>query len=93
MSFHGLQLRAVPALAYIGVIPLGVSTVPKSVPFAVLSLYIKKVRYSSTVFSCGNKIAEKRNGQYQYWEHAVAYSVEALCYKPDGRGLDSLRGH
>jgi hypothetical protein len=22
-------------------------------------------------------------------EHAVAYSVEALCYKPEGRGFDS----
>jgi hypothetical protein len=25
--------------------------------------------------------------------HAVAYLVEALCYKPEGRGLDSRLGY
>jgi hypothetical protein len=24
--------------------------------------------------------------------HAVAYLVEALCYKPEGRGFESRRG-
>jgi hypothetical protein len=27
------------------------------------------------------------------WGHAVAQLVEALCYKPEGRGFDSRRGH
>jgi hypothetical protein len=27
------------------------------------------------------------------WGHAVAYMVEALCYKPEGLGFDSRRGH
>jgi hypothetical protein len=26
---------------------------------------------------------------YLLWGYAVAYLVEALCYKPDGRGFDS----
>jgi hypothetical protein len=25
--------------------------------------------------------------------HAVAYTVEALCYKPEGHGLESRRGN
>jgi hypothetical protein len=24
-----------------------------------------------------------------HWGHAVAYLVETLCYKPEGRGFDS----
>jgi hypothetical protein len=27
------------------------------------------------------------------WRHAVACLVEALCYKPEGRGFDSLWSH
>jgi hypothetical protein len=27
------------------------------------------------------------------WGHAVALLVEALCYKPEGSGFDSLRSH
>jgi hypothetical protein len=27
------------------------------------------------------------------WRHAVAWLVEALCYKLEGSGLDSRRGH
>ena len=27
--------------------------------------------------------------RYKYREHAVAQLVEALCYKPEGRGFDS----
>jgi hypothetical protein len=26
-------------------------------------------------------------------EHAVAQLVETICYKPEGRGFDSLEGH
>jgi hypothetical protein len=28
-----------------------------------------------------------------YWGHAVAQLVEALCYKPEGRGFDSRWYH
>jgi hypothetical protein len=28
---------------------------------------------------------------YNYWGHAVVYLVEALCYKPEGRGFDFQR--
>jgi hypothetical protein len=30
---------------------------------------------------------------YRYQGHAVAYLVEALCYKPEGRGIESRGGH
>jgi hypothetical protein len=30
---------------------------------------------------------------YQFEGHAVAQLVEALCYKPEGRGFDSRRHH
>jgi ABC-type enterochelin transport system permease subunit len=32
-------------------------------------------------------------GHLQNMGHMVAWLVEALCYKPEGRGFDSQRGH
>jgi hypothetical protein len=38
------------------------------------------------------KFADLNLGQRIHWGHVVAWLVEALCYKPQGHGFESLRG-
>jgi len=36
-----------------------------------------------------NKLTGYLRMYYRYWGHSVVQLVEALCYKPEGRGFDS----